>query len=637
MALIVLIQHLKTMKPVRLTALLLAGLCPNLFAQADAALFDDKVLQDVRLTMDPAAWATLRANYTQDDYYNADFAWGTTSLANIGIKSRGSGSRSPEKPNLTVKFNKNVKQKFLGHNTIQLKANNQDGSMLREYLTMSLARRLGLPAVREAPARPFINGEFWGLYTIVENPDDDYLVRAVGEANGFLYDFNPILDYHFNYLGEDPARYGDMYTPKSHEDAPEFGKLFEMLRLVNESTAETFPQVGAEYLNLPELMKLLAVESYVSDEDGVLSDVFGMNNFYLFRGVNSKQFRFLPWDTDDTMYWSGRPVLQNLEGNELTRRAMEVPALRQVYVETMLQTAAVSGGKGGWLRKEMDRLYAMIGAAARLDPHKQCWRAGIMVACDASDFEREVAVIKQFAEDRFTTTVPQLEALVGAGVPQMSSGGAVNAATQKAGLVPGSLGTLYGSSMARTGEVAAVWPLPQSLAGVEVDIDGVAAPLLFVSPQQVNFQVPWNLAEGPASVQLSVEGMTAPGVTAELVHAAPGVFTVAHGVDFAPVDAANRATAGEVVSVFGTGFGAITPEARDGEAAPAGTLFLTREAVTATLNGASATVLFSGLAPGYAGLYQINLRLPASVTAGDGSLVLKVAGRESPAFRLPLK
>ncbi len=200
--------------------------------------------------MDPAAWQTLRDGYLSDDYYHADFALKGTSLADIGIKSRGSGSRSPHKPNLTVKFNKYVKQKFLGHNTILLKANNQDGSMMREYLTMALMRRLGLPAPREAPARLYINGEFWGLYTIVENPDEDLLVRVFKDSTGYLYDFNPALDYNFEYLGSDPARYGLMYEPKTHEDAPELGKLFEMLRAVNNSTEADFATVGPVYVDL---------------------------------------------------------------------------------------------------------------------------------------------------------------------------------------------------------------------------------------------------------------------------------------------------------------------------------------------------------------------------------------------------
>ena len=617
--------------------LFLAVFSSNLLAQQDVALFDDSVVQDIRLTMDPTAWQTLRDGYLSDDYYHTDFAWNSTSLQNIGIKSRGSGSRSPYKPNLTVKFNKYLKQKFLGHNTILLKANNQDGSMMREYLTMSLMRRLGLPAVREAPARLYINGEFWGLYTIVENPDEDFLARVFKDSSGYLYDFNPVLDYNFQYLGSDPASYGLMYEAKTHEDAPELGKLFEMLQAVNAAPAVDFPAVGPEYVDLESFLKLVAVENYVADSDGILSDVWGMNNFYLYRPAASKQFRFFPWDTDFTMYWSGRPVVQNLDRNELARRAMAVPALRQVFIETMLQASAVAGGEDGWLRFEMDRLYALIGPDARRDPHKQCFRDNVMVACDASDFEREVAVIRAFAAERPGVAEPQLEALLSALPPKMSRGGVVNAATNRPGLVPGSLAVMYGASMARSGETADSWPLPLSLANVAVTVNGVAAPLLFVSPQQINFQVPWNLGEGAASVDVTLDGGTSDALEVQLVHAAPGIFGAVHGADFSPVNASHPASAGELLSVYATGLGPVTIRVSDGEPTPPGTLSSTAEAVHATLNGVPLEVQFAGLAPGLAGVYQVNVKLPETVASGDGSVVLEVGGQQSPVFRVAVR
>lgn len=630
-------MHLNRSSILSSVVLSLALLSPNLLAQKDVALFDTTAMQEIRLTLDPTVWQTLRDNYDKDDYYSSNFAWNGTALQNIGIKSRGSGSRSPFKPNLTVKFNKYVKQKFLGHNTILLKANNQDGSMMREFLTMALAQRLGLPAPREAPARLYVNGEFFGLYTIVENPDEDFLTRVYGESAGYLYDYNPILDYHFDYLGEDPAVYGLQFEPKTHEDAPELPKLFEMLRLINQTPDADFPAVGPSYVDLAGFLKLLAVENYVSDSDGILSDVWGMNNFYLYRPANSKQFRFLPWDTDFTLSWAERPVMQNLDRNTLARRALTIPGLRQVYVETMLQAATVAGGEDGWMRSEIDRLHSLIGPDAWLDPHKQCWRSGVMTSCDAADFEREVMVIQDFAAARYGVIIPQMESMVGSPQPKMSTGGVVNAATYQPGLVPGSLAVLYGSSMARAGESADTWPLPQTLAGVEVTVNGVAAPLLFVSPLQVNFQVPWNLPEGEAIVDVSVEGQSATPITALVAHVAPGIFGAAHGTDFSAVNAAKPAVAGEIVSIFATGLGPVKFYPRDGEPASLDTLSPTVEAVTVTLDGALLEVLFAGLAPGQAGEYQVNVRLPATVTAGDGSLVIRVSGTDSPSFRVPLR
>ena len=72
----------------RLFLTFLVVLVPNLLAQQDVALFDDTIVHEIRLTVDPAAWQTLRDNFEKDDYYSADFGWKSTSLKNIGIRSR---------------------------------------------------------------------------------------------------------------------------------------------------------------------------------------------------------------------------------------------------------------------------------------------------------------------------------------------------------------------------------------------------------------------------------------------------------------------------------------------------------------------------------------------------------------------
>src|SRR3954453_18706019 len=97
-------------------------------AQSDSGpFFDNSVVQEIRLTVKDSDWKTLRDNYLDSTYYPSDFAWNGTSISQIGIKSRGSGSRSPEKPNLTLNFDKYVSgQSFLGLSSVTLKANNQD-------------------------------------------------------------------------------------------------------------------------------------------------------------------------------------------------------------------------------------------------------------------------------------------------------------------------------------------------------------------------------------------------------------------------------------------------------------------------------------------------------------------------------
>jgi spore coat protein CotH len=137
--------------------------------QTTTLLFADWSVQDVWLTVDPADWKTLQDNYLKDTYYPAQFLWRDERVEMVGIRSRGSGSRSPDKPNLLIAFNRyDSKARMAGLPQVILKANNQDASLMRELIAMRMFRRMGLPAPREAPARLYINGEFYGAYTLVE-------------------------------------------------------------------------------------------------------------------------------------------------------------------------------------------------------------------------------------------------------------------------------------------------------------------------------------------------------------------------------------------------------------------------------------------------------------------------------------
>src|SRR4051794_20334580 len=131
--------------------------------------FDDTVIHEIRLNVDPADWAALRQNYLDNTYYQADLSSGDLAAGAVGIRSRGRGSRSPDKPNLDINVDKYVKkQTFADLGFFILKANNQDASLMHEPIAFKLYRKMGLPAPREAPARLFINGAYFGFYTIVE-------------------------------------------------------------------------------------------------------------------------------------------------------------------------------------------------------------------------------------------------------------------------------------------------------------------------------------------------------------------------------------------------------------------------------------------------------------------------------------
>jgi uncharacterized protein (TIGR03437 family) len=222
------------------------------------------------------------------------------------------------------------------------------------------------------------------------------------------------------------------------------------------------------------------------------------------------------------------------------------------------------------------------------------------------------------------------------------SGGVVNAASFAAGLplAAGSIATAYGGFLLAAPSSAAGAPLPTSLSGLSLQFNGgVIAPLFYADAEQVNFQVPWELAgQTAASLAPVLNAQVGSGLTVTLAEFGPAIFTVsAQGagqgaiVDNATsrlLDSSNPATAGStVVQIYCTGLGRVAGQPATGDAAPSGASSETATTPTVTIGGAQATVLFSGLAPGFVGGYQINALVPAGASRGAAvPVVLSIGG-----------
>lgn len=203
-----------------------------------------------------------------------------------------------------------------------------------------------------------------------------------------------------------------------------------------------------------------------------------------------------------------------------------------------------------------------------------------------------------------------------------------------ASLSPGALATIFGSGLSLTTAAASSIPLPISLADVQVTVNGYRASLLYVSPTQINLQLPAGLQPGPAQIVVTVAGQSSPPLTAPVSSAAPGIFlssaSLAAALDDGnhDIDPSNPAQPGSTISVFLTGIGPLTATVHTGAPAPATPLATAALTVTATVGGRPATVTFAGLAPGYAGLAQVNLIVP-NLPPGNYPIVVHVGNDSS--------
>jgi uncharacterized protein (TIGR03437 family) len=219
-------------------------------------------------------------------------------------------------------------------------------------------------------------------------------------------------------------------------------------------------------------------------------------------------------------------------------------------------------------------------------------------------------------------------------VPLISPGGVTNAASFSTVLAPGELFSIFGTNLASTTASAGSVPLPMTLANTSVTVNGKPAPLVFVSATQINGQIPYEVTmldpaypfPGVVVTNNGVASLKSTGST--LIQSAPGIFQ--YGTNRAVVQNQDNsinatdkpAKVGSTIIVYLTGGGALDQNVATGTAAPSSPLSRTLQAITATIGGQPASVSFAGLTPGFVGLVQVNLVVPA-LTSGSYPVVLK--------------
>ncbi|MDQ1472937.1 MAG: hypothetical protein QOJ99_4417 [Bryobacterales bacterium] len=230
-----------------------------------------------------------------------------------------------------------------------------------------------------------------------------------------------------------------------------------------------------------------------------------------------------------------------------------------------------------------------------------------------------------------------------AAAPVISQGGVANAVSGVAGLAPGSWISIYGSSLSTSTRALAAADLvnntiPTSLSGVTVQINGKAAYMGYVSATQLNVPAPADTGAGTVTVVVTNAAGTSNSAASTSQTVLPGLSTAANYVravrypDGAIVNGTSAAETGftssaaigqgDILALYGTGFGPTYSDVPTGIVSTGA--YPTTNQVTVTVGGVPAEVLWSGLVG--AGLYQINVRVPASLPDGDQPVIASVSG-----------
>jgi uncharacterized protein (TIGR03437 family) len=237
--------------------------------------------------------------------------------------------------------------------------------------------------------------------------------------------------------------------------------------------------------------------------------------------------------------------------------------------------------------------------------------------------------------------------------PVMNSAGVVSAASfQPTPVAPGSFISIFGANLATGLSSSPKLPLETALGSTSALMGDQLLPLQFTSTGQINAIVPYDMPVN-ATQQLLIQQANAYSLPQSMTIgvAQPAVFTQDQSGQGAGIivvvkpdhtqflaTPASPASAGDALVIYCAGLGAVSPMVPAGSAAPTSTLSTTVNTTTAKIGGQAAQVLFSGLAPGFAGLYQVDVLVPSGIAAAaDAPVILTVGGISSPPVTVAIK
>jgi spore coat protein H len=372
------------------------------FAQTPTTddLFRATTMMRVDLELHSSDWAKLKEDFQTNTYYPADFKWNGQTVANVGIRSRGRGSRSGTKPGLKVDFDRySTNQKFLGLKSLVLDNLTQDPSGMHETVSMRFYERLGIPVPRETHVRLYVRGEYIGLYALVESIDKEFLKRIYGivgedtQNDGWLYEFVWQDHWLFSDLGSGLTEVMLRFDATTHESKPDEQKyrpIQELISLANQTPTERFVEVIGPRFDIPGFIRFVAAQAYLAETDGFLG-AFGMNNFYLYRLENQTKHVLIAWDTDNTFWGATFPVRPPTD-NVLMQNLMRIPEYEALWYQELARANEYAEAYN-WLNNEIVRQAQMIDTAMKEDGYKPY---------SNNSYEGELGLMLSFARDRIS-------------------------------------------------------------------------------------------------------------------------------------------------------------------------------------------------------------------------------------------
>jgi spore coat protein H len=334
-------------------------------------------------------------------FLDEDFPWAKANLVfdgnkipQVSVRYKGnstytSAENSLKRP-LKVDLSKGFQgRKLYGVHKLNFHNAVTDGSWMKEVIAYQLFRDAGVPAGRTSYARVYVtvpgkfNNKYFGLYSIVEDPDKDFAKAHYGTKQGAI--FKPFTRHLFEDAGADWKAYQKAYNPKTETTEDEKKRLIEFCKLISHADdAELTAKIG-KYLDLDEVARYLAVTVWLCDWDSPLSTG---QNFFVYLHPKTNLFHLVPWDLDLTFGhfawmkenpeqlsimhpWSGR--------NLFLERLFKLDEFKRIYLARMKEFSKTIF-RAERIHKQVDELAAILRPAVKEESEEKLTKFDQLVA-----------------------------------------------------------------------------------------------------------------------------------------------------------------------------------------------------------------------------------------------------------------
>ncbi|MFM7816050.1 MAG: CotH kinase family protein, partial [Verrucomicrobiota bacterium] len=313
------------------------------------------------------------------DYVHARLQFESKSLDDVAVRYKGNGTfmdaRQSEKKSFKVDLNEFVKgQKFAGVSKMNFHNNITDAGLMNEPLAHALYRDAGVPAPRSTYVRMTVDAQgahtnrYLGVYSIVENPDNNWAEDRFGTKKGLI--LKPVTRELFKYLGDDWKSYQQAYDPKTDMTPAQRQRVIEFAKLVTDGSDEELARRLPEFLDVDEFARFMAVTVWLSNTDSIL--MVGQN-YVVYLHPKTQKFLFVPWDLDRAFgnFFTPSPTEMSIrnawaEDNRFLKRVMAVEAVKSAYLARMEEFQKTIF-KPERLKAQVDELAKMLRPAVEAE------------------------------------------------------------------------------------------------------------------------------------------------------------------------------------------------------------------------------------------------------------------------------